>query len=308
MKIYTYKEDQIKMFPKFQERPWEPKGDNVEKVDNPEDADFIICPAALHRIKSKDQTRRIFPKSQIPVERLEHWGKFESKHVFFDCSDFEVNLKNTSATLIRCNLRHWMKKDGHCIPWFWPVDDLGECVDIPDGGFKYDVSFHGWLSTDTRKRSVNSCQSVLGNKIDHKTFPNFFGHIPVDHPERIKRRRDFLNSIRQSKMLLCPQSIQGVFPYRFYEALSAGRIPLLLCTGYNLPFQDEIEWDKCIVTAPAEQANNAGHLIKNFLNSTSEIKQQEMMEYGRYVWKKWLNRDIQSELIAYRLEKELING
>lgn len=305
MKIYTYKEHEVKVFPKFQERPWQPIGENVQEVDSPEDADFIICPVALHRIKSKNPKRRVFPQSKVPVEMLPYWKEYESKHVFFDCSDFEVDLGGTSATLVRCNLRHWMKNDGHCVPWFWPVDNLEECVKVPEEGFKYDISFHGWLSTDTRKMSVTSCQAVLGNKIDHKTFPNFFGHIPEDHPERIKRRKNFLNSIRQSKMMLCPQSIQGVFPYRFYEALSAGRIPLLLCTGYNLPFQDEIDWDKCIVTAPAEQASNAGKIVKNFLENTSEAEQKEMMSYGRYVWEKWLNRDKQQELFAYMLEKEL---
>jgi hypothetical protein len=305
MKIYTYKEHEISMFPKFKERPWEPIGDDIEEVKTPEEADFIICPVALHCIQNKNPKRRDGLHSSIPVERLPYWKKFENKHVFFDCSDFEVDLKGTPATLIRCNLRDWMKGDGHCIPWFWPVEDLKECVDIPKGGFKYDISFHAWLSTDTRKLSVKSCQNVLGNRIDHKTFPNFFGYLPVDSPERINRRRNFLNSIKQSKMMLCPQSIQGVFPYRFYEALSAGRIPLLLCSGFNLPFQDEIDWDKCIVTAPAERAANAGNIVKRFLNNTSEEKQREMMEYGRKVWEKWLNRDKQPELIGYTLKKEL---
>lgn len=305
MKIYIYKEYEISAFPKFQERPWEPVGGNVIEVDNPKDADFIICPVALHRIKSKDPGRRLFPQSIVPVERLPYWKEFESKHVFFDCSDFEVSLAGTSATLIRCNLRDWMKKDGDCVPWFWPVDNLRQCVEKPENGFKYEVSFHGWLSTDTRRQSVTSCKQILGDKFDHKTFPNFFGHLPIDHPERIQRRKDFLQSIKESRMLLCPQSIQGVFPYRFYEALSAGRIPVLFCTGFNLPFQDEIDWDRCIVTFPAEQASNAGHLIKDFLDKTSEDELEDMRKYGREMWVKWLNRDKQPQLIAYTLKKKL---
>ena len=303
MKIYTYKEDEISAFPKFQERPWEPKGENIIEVETPDEADFIICPVALHRIKSKDLNRRIFADAKVPIERLPYWKKYESKHVFFDCSDFEVSLGNTPATLIRCNLRHWMKKDGHCIPWFWPVDNLEQCVEKPNDGFKYEVSFHGWLSTDTRRRSVESCRQALGKKFDHKTFSNFFGHIPKEHPERIQRRKDFLQSIKESRILLCPQSIQGVFPYRFYEAISAGRIPALFCTGFNLPFQDEIDWKRCIITFPAEQAHNAGPLIKEFLENTSEEKLEDMRLYGREMWIKWLNRDIQPELIAYTLEK-----
>lgn len=305
MKIYTYGDDIVNLFPKFTERPWMPIGPDVEHVDSPEEADYIICPVALHRIKSKNPKRRLFPQSQVPVEKLPYWKDYESKHVFFDCSDFEVDLAGTSATLIRCNLRHWMKGDGNCIPWFWPVDNLEECAEIPENGFKFDVSFHAWLSTDIRRVSFESCKKVLGDRIDHKTYDNFFGHIPVDHPERIQRRKNFINSVRDSRTLLCPQSIQGVFPYRFYEAVSAARIPILFCTGYNLPFQDKIDWDKFTVRFDAEQARNAGPLIKNFLEKTSDEELIERGKYGRQCWLQWLNRDIQPELIAHTLREKL---
>jgi len=44
-------------------------------------------------------------------------------------------------------------------------------------------------------------------------------------------------------------------------------------------------------------------MFDDFLKKTSETKMIEMMKYGRHVWKEWLNRDRQPELMAYALEQ-----
>lgn len=306
MKIYTYDESVVSLFPYFKERSWEPKADYVKNINDPVEADYIICPIALHRFRSVDQSLRIDKTFIKGVEELPYWKDYEYKHVFFDCSDFEVFLGGTSALLIRCNVRNFMLRDKNTIPWFWPVEDLGDYVSIPEGGFKYEASFQGWLSTNTRKQSVNSCKNILGNRFNHKTFNDFYGLLS-DKEEQKRRRKSFLKSQQESKILLAPQSIPGVFPYRFYEAMSSGRIPALFCTGYHLPFQNKIDWDKCTLRFDAEQANNAGNLIKNFLENTTEEKIIEMGKYGREMWYKWLNRDKQPELIAYVLNERLKN-
>lgn len=304
MKLYILKDKEINHFPKFQERPWIPENGKfgVEYVDNPREANYIICPVALHRIKSKDETLRV-EKWKYGVEDLPYWTEYEYKFVFFDCSDYEVYLGGTKATLIRCNVRDFMLKDPNTISWFWPVDNLKDyCNHIK---FKYDVSFQGWLSTDTRKNCVESCKKIFGNNFYHQTFTDFHGHRP-DDAETNRRRETFLKLQQETKILLAPQSIQGVFPYRFYEAMSSARVPALFCSGYYLPFQNEIDWDKCTIRFDAEQSLNAGELIKDFLNKISTNKIVEMGIYGREMWEKWLNRDKQQELIAYILNKRVM--
>jgi hypothetical protein len=313
MKIYIYKDHEVSQFPSFKERPWIPKGEGVSETDNPKDADYIICPAALHKIRSKDMTLRV-AQNPSEVETLKYWKEYESKHVFFDCSDWEVSLGGTSATLIRCNVRSFMLTDKNTIPWFWPVDDLKDYMSIPEGGFKYDVSFQGWICSatryrgswvpiNTRKDAIESCINCFGEKCYYKTFPNFYGDIPKE--EQDKRYISFLKNQQETRIMLAPHNIPGVFPYRFYEAMSAARVPALFCTDYHLPFQNEIDWDKCTLRFDAEQAINAGKLIKDFLSKTSDEQLIEMGKYGREVWEKWLNRDKQPELTAYILKKKL---
>jgi hypothetical protein len=301
MKIYVYQDHEVSQFPPFRERPWMPKGDNVELVQSPEEADFIVCPRNLHTIRSGDMSLRVRSDLTAGIETLPHFARHEGKHVFFDCQDFENGYNGTSAIIIRCNLRPWMLRDKRSVSWFWPVDDLEECADIPPGGFKYDVGFHGWISTSTRADSVRSCAAAFGGRFGHCSYPNFFGHLP--EPEMNRRRALFLQNLKESKAQLCPQSIPGVFPYRFYEAMSAQRLPILFGSDYILPFQKEIDWDKCTVRFPADRAKDAGSLIGRFLAGTSDARIAEMSRYGREMWKKWLNRDRQPELVAYRLEQ-----
>lgn len=304
MKIYIYRDEEISQFPKFKERDWMPIGvKGVEIVDKPRYADFIICPVALHRFKSANQSLRVDKTVRLGVKELKYWNNYENSHVLFDCSDFEVSLGGTSAILIRCNVRDFMLADKNTIPWYWPVDDLKYYCDIPPDGFKYDASFQGWLSTSIRKDSVNSCKNTLGDRFFSKTFNDFYGHMKNKAAQE-QRRHEFLTNQQYSKILLAPESIRGVFPYRFYEAMSSARVPALFCTGYYLPFENEIDWDKCTLRFDAEQAKNAGKLIGEFLDKTSNRRIIEMGKYGRKVWEKWLNRDKQPELIAYVLEQK----
>lgn len=304
MKIYIYKENDISQFPSFKERNWIPKEEgDIEYTNDPIEADYIICPAALHRIKSKNMKLRVDGSLTKGVETLKYWTKYENKHVFFDCSDFENSYNGTSATLIRCNVRDFMLVDKNTVPWFWPVDDLKNYCDIPDGGFKYDVSFEGWLSNVWRKEAVQSCKNIIKNS-NFKTYTNFYGLLN-DVNEQKRRMSSFLKSQQESRILLAPQSIPGVFPYRFYEAMSSARIPALFCSGYHLPFQNEIDWDKCTLRFSSKECNNAGKLIKKFLDNTTDEKIIEMGKYGREMWEKWLNRDKQEELVSYVLNKKL---
>lgn len=304
MKIFTYKDEDVSQFPAFKERPWMPEGEGVEKTDDPAEADYIVCPAALHRIKSRNMGLRVDKALKVTVETLKHWKQYEHKHVFFDCSDFENSFNGTTATLIRCNVRDFMLADKNTIPWFWPVDDLKDFVSVPEDGFKFDAGFQGWLSTDTRKQAGESCKRVFGSKFNHRTFSDFFGHM-ANKAAQDERRVTFLRGQQETKVLLAPQSIPGVFPYRFYEAMSSGRVPALFCTGYHLPFQKEIDWDKCTLRYRAEEAPRAGELLKEFFNKTSDEQILEMGRYGREVWDRWLNRDKQPELVAYALRKKL---
>lgn len=251
--------------------------DHVEATTDPETADLILVPLTLRHFVDVEQMRK------LPL-----FERYEAKHVFFDCSDYAYTYGGVSSTLIRCNLRQWMLDiDPNSISWHWPVEDYAECVAPPDGGFLFDVGFHGWMSSETRTVSTMGCLiSTLSTDIVQ--YDNFTGHI-WETPEGLRRRAAFRQNLRECRVQLCPESIPGVFPYRFFEAMSAGRVPLLFSSGYVLPHEKKVWWDDVTLRYPASEASRAAEIIGDFVRDNSDDEIIDMGHRARDAWQTYLN-------------------
>src|SRR5678815_135060 len=128
---------------------------------------------------------------------------------------------------------------------------------LPTSGFESDISFHGWVTSHaTRRQSTSSCMAT-NLKCDFALYKDFTGYLD-GKPEGIARRARFRDSMRRSRLALCPESISGVFPYRFWEAMSAGRVPFLVGSDFIWPFEEEIPFADFTLTCPRECADDAG--------------------------------------------------
>ena len=65
--------------------------------------------------------------------------------------------------------------------------------------------------------------------------------------------KKFEENILSSHFTICHRG-SGNFSMRFYQTLSAGRIPILLNTDMTLPFEDEIPWNDIIVMETTQEA------------------------------------------------------
>lgn len=72
----------------------------------------------------------------------------------------------------------------------------------------------------------------------------FWGGAPNDDQLRL----EFEQNIQANHFTLACRG-KGNFSMRFYQVLSAGRIPILIDTDTILPFEEEIEWETIIVKA-----------------------------------------------------------
>lgn len=263
-----------------------------ETVANPNDADVFVVPGPLHMFKAAWE-----------LDRFVFMKEHESRHVFFHCSDDEVQY-GKECLFIRCNTRLWnLNTDPNTISWPWPVENYAECIEPPPSGFKYDVSFQGWLWSDARKESVASCQ-MSKLVLDFATYKDFCGYI-YDTPEGKRRRAEFRRSMRESRVALCPESIPGVFPYRFFEAMSAGRVPVLIGWGYVLPFADEIPYEEFCLFIPRQYAKDTANYIVALLDGLSDVELIERGKQARFYWDKYLDRDKWPALMTYAVEKAL---
>lgn len=274
---------------------WSPGTLRLEGFDvttDPKQADIFVYPGALHEITSGAE-----------LERLPYFRGNEEKHAFFHCADHEV-LYGKPCLFIRCNTRTWYyQQDPNTIAWPWPVEDFAECVDLPAGGFQYDVSFQGWYSTKTREDAAESCRKARFLKSDIAGYTDFCGYI-YHEAEGVRRRKEFRRSMKESRVALCGESIPGVLPYRFLEAMSAGRVPFLISSDYVLPFADEIPYDSFILKARREDAPNAAYIVRDFLARHKDDELIRMGQMAREYWLKYLNPADNPRTMAYTVRKQ----
>jgi len=59
-------------------------------------------------------------------------------------------------------------------------------------------------------------------------------------------RTDYVNNLLNSDFIICVRGA-GNFSYRFYETLCIGRIPIIIDTDIDLPFNDFVEYDNLVL-------------------------------------------------------------
>jgi hypothetical protein len=298
LKQYVYKASEIGL------AEW-PSGtlrlNGIDVTDNPGEADLFVVPGALypHFVNPGD------------LYKLPDFKNNEAKHVFMDVSDYEPVYKQSSL-FIRCNTRTWyLDKDPNTISFAWPVKDFGDCVDVSEDGFKYDVSFQGWRSSNARAYSVDSCKANPHLKCDIAEYPNFAGyltsqgHSTYDPAEWDRRWNAHRRSIKESRLVLAPESIPGVFPYRFFEAMSAGRVPVLIGKDFVFPFAHRIPYADFIIHIDLTNAQSAGQRLADFLQNHSDHDIIERGKEARRYWLKYLNSDNWPDTMALAIKDKL---
>lgn len=283
MKVYTYKPEEVRHIHPTDYSPIRLAG-AVEVT--PDEAEIFISPVSLHNFNSREV-----------LKRLHYFKEYEHRHVFFCCAEHDVFF-NTEAILIRCDARTWMySADPNTISWPWPVEDWGDDGSVlGHEDIRYDASFHGWLSNDTRKQALTSCQKTLGKRFDGTGYRDFYGYVHRDRPEEAQRRKDaYRASLRSSLLTITPESRSGVLPYRFFEGLVMGRPPVLFSTNYVLPFADRIPWDEFVFLHEAKDAKHAGEIVAKIVKELGAADILRRGRAARFHWEKYLDSRVWSD-------------
>ena len=93
-------------------------------------------------------------------------------------------------------------------------------------------------------------------------------------------RREYIESIKNCLFTLAPRG-DGNYSLRFYEALSLGRIPVLIDTDMILPLADRIAYDEFMVRVPSGRLAELPDILFEFWQSHSEEELRSMQEKAR---------------------------
>lgn len=137
------------------------------------------------------------------------------------------------------------------------------------------ISFCGFVES-IRAPIISKIESLYNNTNFIKRSSFYASDIC-----KSKAKREFYANLLNSTYSLCIRG-NGNFSYRFYEALSFGKIPVLFETDCNLPFNKLIDWKKHIIQINDNNINELPKLI-----DTCEINPMN----NRQLWKKFFSAE-----------------
>jgi hypothetical protein len=114
------------------------------------------------------------------------------------------------------------------------------------------------------------------------------GRFHFDADRQTEVRREFVQNLCETDYTLCVRG-KGNFSYRFYEVLSAGRIPVFVNTDCVLPFEQRIDWKRRAVWLEDRELDTAGQQVARFHRALGPAGFRELQRENRRLWKEWLS-------------------
>jgi Exostosin family len=121
-------------------------------------------------------------------------------------------------------------------------------------------------------------------------FDNHIGaFLPGGTVERARKQRaEFVANIAAGDYVLCSRGWANC-NIRFGEALSLGRIPVLVDTDCMLPYEFAIDWKRHCVFIQERDLPSVGTKVADFHSAHSETQFAELQRSNRSLYEEWLS-------------------
>jgi hypothetical protein len=118
----------------------------------------------------------------------------------------------------------------------------------------------------------------------------FSGNAKLIEGDPEKIRREYVDSIQNADFVLSPKGDPNQST-RFYEALTLGRIPILIDTDMVMPLEKIIKYDEFMVRVPFGDLKNLGDYVEKWYNALSEEEWIRRQKLAREAFVKYLRYD-----------------
>tara|TARA_B100000508_G_scaffold5606_1_gene4371 strand:- start:2545 stop:3627 length:1083 start_codon:yes stop_codon:yes gene_type:complete len=291
-------------------------GDYVERVTNPSEADYLLVPHHYGR------ARRVSGY----LDRINQLAREHNKKILvFAFQDDATPINWPEAIIFRVSAyASEMLSNEFIVPYI--VEDFTESYNFLPKKLanKVSVGFVGLAGFDSNKQMIrSSVKEVL--RTAHSLLTRFqflkerrkgifvrsemlkviqkeknldanflirgrySGHADNLSPEQVKKIRDeYISNIVESDLTLSPRG-EGNGSQRFYEVLSLGRIPLLIDTDNQLPFEEVIPYERFVIRIPYSERKNVGKWVSDFFADLTQEEYEKRQEEARFYFKKYLS-------------------
>lgn len=270
----------------FQTIPIEEFASSITRVGDPRESDFVIAPheyADLRKHPEQFESYRAIARSA---------GK---RLIISANHDDNASIRVEGAIILRPGgYKSSMAQNEIVIPPY--VEDIGAIHDMrPMGkGAKPTVGFVGKAGFGSvnervrylvrnyilrkgaarqglyfRRRSLDLLARDPRIELHAIMRTAFSGNRKTIELSPEQGRREYVENIRNNIFTLAPRG-DGNFSLRFFESLSAGRIPILIDTDNTLPLEETIRYDDFIIRVPWEKLDELPERIVRFWDSHTD--------------------------------------
>jgi len=148
---------------------------------------------------------------------------------------------------------------------------------------KIDIRLREGMSLKLRETAIKLL--TLDNRINSNfsLTNNHKSYYCQDEDNRITLENLFIENTNKSDYVLCVRGT-GNYSGRFYMALNAGRIPIVLDTDIVIPFEDQLH----LIKVPMNSLNNISDIILEHFENTTEQEFREIKTQNRAAYHQFL--------------------
>ena len=235
-------------------------------------------------------------------KRLKSYKTLNKIVLIFLVSDTTKTFKIPNNVILYRTSLYKSKKNKKelLLPYIWECYEKHENP-LPKTS-KPKVGFCGNVNKNLGKRltTIKALEQNKNIETDFILRKGFWAGKPND--EQLKM--DYINNLIHSHFTICNRG-RGNFAIRFYQALSLGRIPVLIDSDMVFPFEDEINWDDVII-----KANNEAELAKKIVLWWQNKSEEDVINAQlqcRKIYEKYLTASSFSKILEQTLLEKSIN-
>ena len=287
----------------------------VEVVTDPAQADDLLIPHNFPSVRGRSEYLRKYAElgakhnkriiviahgdSDAPVE-LPHAVVFRTSLYRFRKRDNERAMPSYAVDLLRGEHLLLRKKSdlpviGFC-GWTYYKNPKNALATVMKDAF---VDVRSFLSRDPRigalKKGLTFRRRAVGILLQSPLLKTNFllrssysGHLQTIRLDPVQAREEYRQNLLDSDLALAVKG-DGNYSYRFYEAMSLGRVPLFLDTECVLPLEDHIDYSAFIVRVPLPDCSRIDQVAAAFWHGLTEERFADMQRKAREAFEKYLS-------------------
>lgn len=151
-----------------------------------------------------------------------------------------------------------------------------------------------------REEAIMMLQQCARIEMNLKARPSFSGNAKTASGNLERLRSDFVQTVLNSDYCLDVRGDANE-SMRLYEICSLGRIPLIVDTERNFPFEGRIDYSTFSIRVDFRELHRIGEIVADFHASVSGETFEAMQKHARDVYVRYFRTDKQMEHIIAEL-------